>query len=196
MNSPHVRFELALATLDFVPPLIRDTLLEDQDFRKKYGIAVNPIITFPDLDILFRRSSLYNAIRRVLSGATEKKVINTKGQKWRLKNICKGGEPPHLSLSRGEKHFSLPDFSALSPNRDTRLRFLEEAISDVNLPNSASGPWRNIISDRALEDDEVDACLSEFRDTPVEKVRAIQNEIRDGKINMTSLVPLLLTGNL
>ena len=45
MNSPHVRFALAQKTLEFVPPLIRDTLLEDQDFRKKYGIEVNSIIS-------------------------------------------------------------------------------------------------------------------------------------------------------
>ena len=189
MNNPYVKSVLAQTALDLTSPLIRKTLLGKPSFREEYSLKANVTLSFPDIGTTFHLSSLYNGVRSVLSGASEKKVIDTKGQKWRLKNICKGGEPPHLSLSRGEKHFSLPDFSALSPNKDTRLRFLEEAISDVNLPNSASGPWRNILSERALEDDEVDACLSEFRDTPVEKVRAIQNEIRDGKINMTSLVP-------
>ena len=189
MNNPYVKSVLAQTALDLTPPLIRKTLLGKPSFREEYSLKANVTLSFPDIGTTFHLSSLYNGVRSVLSGASEKKVIDTKGQKWRLKNICKGGEPPHLSLSRGEKHFSLPDFSALSPNKDTRLRFLEEAISDVNLPNSASDPWRNILSERALEDDEVDACLSEFRDTPVEKVRAIQNEIRDGKINMTSLVP-------
>ena len=189
MNSSHVRFELALATLDFVPPLIRDTLLEDQDFRKKYGIAVNSILTFPDLDILFYRSSLYNAVRRVLSGATEKKVINTQGQKWRLKNISKKGELPNLSLSRGEKRFPLPGLAVLSPDRDTRLRFLDEAIFSFNLPNSASERWRNILSEHALADDEVDAFYSELRDTPVENMRAISSEIITGQISLSSPVP-------
>ena len=189
MNSPHVRFALAQKTLEFVPPLIRDTLLEDQDFRNKYGILENAILTFPDLDISFQRSSLYNAVRRVLSGATEKKVTNTKGQKWRLKNICKEGELPNLSLSRGEKRFPLSNLAALSPDRDTRLRFLDEAISDVNLPRNASDQWHNILSERALEDDEVDACLSEFRDTPVEKMRSISTDLRTAQISPSFLVP-------
>lgn len=189
MDSPYVKSAFAQKALDLTPPLIRDTLLKDQNFRKEYSIGVNSILTFPDPDISFYLSSLYNAVRRVLSGATEKKVINTKGQKWRLKNISKKGELPNLLLSRGEKRFPLSGLAALSPDRDTRLSFLDEAISDVNLPRSASDQWRNILSERALEDDEVDICLSEFRDTPVEKVRAIQNEIRDGQINMTSLVP-------
>ena len=188
MNSPYVKSALEIA-LDLTPPLIRDTLLEDQDFRKKYGITVNSILTFPDIDISFHRSSLYNAVRKVLSGAIEKKVINTKGQKWRLKNISKKGELPHLSLSRGEKHFPLPGLAALSPDRDTRLRFLDEATFDVNLPRNASDQWHNILSERALEDDEVDACLSEFRDTPVEKMRSISTDLRTAQISPSYLIP-------
>ena len=189
MNSTYVKSAFAQKALDLTPPLIRDTLLKDQNFRKEYGIGVNSILTFPDPDISFHLSSLYNAVRRVLSGASEKKVINTAGQKWRLKNISKKGELPNLLLSRGEKRFPLPGLAALSPDRDTRLRFLDEAISDVNLPRNASETWRNILSERALEDGEVDACLSEFRDTPVEKMRSISNDLRTAQISPSFLVP-------
>ena len=189
MNSPYVKSTFAQTALDLTPPLIRDTLLGDRDFRKEYGIEVNSIISFPAFDISFHLSSLYNAVRRVLSGASEKKVINTKGQKWRLKNICKEGELPNLSLSRGEKRFPLSNLAALSPDRDTRLRFLDEAISDVNLPRNASDQWRNILSERALKDDEVDACLSEFRDTPVKKMRSISTDLRTAQISPSFLVP-------
>lgn len=189
MNNPYVKSVLAQTALDLTPPLICETLLKESDFWEKYSLKADMTLSFPDIGTTFHLASLYKAVRKVLSGATEKKVIDTKSQKWRLKNISREGDLPHLSLSRGQKHFSLPNLTALSPDRDTRLRFLEEAISDVNLPISASDQWRNILSERALEDDEVGVCLSEFRDTPVEKVRAIQNEIRDGKINMTSLAP-------
>ena len=189
MNNPYVKSVLAQTTLDLTPPLIRKTLLGDRDFRKEYGIEVNSIISFPTFDISFHLSSLYNAVRRVLAGATEKKVINTKGQKWRLKNISKKGELPNLLLSRGEKRFPLSNLAALSPDRDTRLRFLDEATFDVNLPSSASDQWRNILSERALEDDEVDACLSEFRDTPVEKMRSISTDLRTAQISPSFLVP-------
>ena len=189
MNSPYVKSVLAQTALDLTPPLIRETLLKKSDFREEYSLKADATLSFPDIGTTFHLSSLHNAARSVLSGASEKKVNDTKGQKWRLKNISEEGDLPHLSLSRGEKSSALYSLAALSPDRDTRLRFLDEAISDVNLPNSASDPWRNILSDRALEDDEIDECLSEFRDTPVQMVRTIQNEIRAGKINMSSLVP-------
>ena len=117
-------------------------------------------------------------------------MTNTKGQKWRLKNISKEGELPNLFLFRGKKNFPLPNFlTVLSSDKNTRLRFLDKVASDVNLPNSASDSWRNILSERALEDDEVDACLSEFGDTPVEKTRAIHRELKNGQVSISSLVP-------
>ena len=189
MNNPYVKSALAQTALDLTPPLIRETLLKKSDFREEYSLKSDATLSFPDIGTTFHLSSLHNAARSVLSGAPEKKVNDTKGQKWRLKNISEEGDLPHLSLSCGEKNSPLYSLAALSPDRDIRLRFLDEAISDVNLPTSASDPWRNILSKRALEDDEIDECLSGFRDTPVQMVRAIQGEIMAGQSNLSSLVP-------
>ena len=116
MNNPYVKSALAKMALDLVPPLIRDTLLEESSFREEYGLMTDPILSFPNSGVSFQRSSFYNAVRKVLSGAIEKKVINTEGQKWRLKNINKNRKLPNLSLFRGEKSFPLPAFATLSPD--------------------------------------------------------------------------------
>ena len=189
MNSPYVKSVLARKALEFVPPLIRATLFEGPDFREKYGFTADPILTFSDFDTSVQRSTLYGAARKVLSGASEKKVTNTKGQKWRLRTIGKKGELPNLSLSRGEKCISLLNLAVLSPDRSIRLRFLDEAASDVNLPDISSDIWRNTLSERALEDDEVDVFYDEFRNTPVAKTRTIHSEIIDEQISISSLVP-------
>ena len=189
MNSPYVKSVLARTALNLTPPLIRDTLLEESSFRKEYGVITDPTISFPNSDISFQRSSLYDTVRKVLSGTTKKEVIYTKKQKWELKDISKKGELPNLSLFCGEKSFSLSTFVTLSPYRDTRLRFLDKVVSDVNLPNNASDPWRNILSQRALEDDEVDAFHSEFLDTPVARARSINRDVKTRQGSISSLVP-------
>lgn len=189
MNSPYVRSALAKMALELAPPLIRDTLLEESGFREEYGFITDPILSFPNSGVSFRRSSLYDAIREVISGAAKKKVTDMKGQKWRLKNINKKEKLPNLSLFSDEKSFHLPTFVALSPDRDIRLRFLDEAASDVNLTTSTLDTWRNTLSERALENDEVDALLSEFRDTPVAKTRSISRDIKVGQGSISSLVP-------
>lgn len=189
MNNFYVRSVLARKALELVPLLIRDTLLEDSSFREMYGLKAEPTLFFPDSDISFYRSSLYDTARKVLSGALEKKVINTKGQKWRLKIIDNKGKLPTLSISRGEKRFFLPNLEVLSPDKSIRLRFLDEVVSDVNLPNSVSEPWRDILSERALEDDEVNAFHSEFLDTPVVRAHSINRDVRARPVSRSSLVP-------
>ena len=190
MNSPYVRYMLARKALEFVPPLIRKTLLEDPSFREEYGFVRDGTITFPDFDIEVQTSTLFGAARKVLSGVSEKKVIDTQSQKWRLKDINKKGELPNLSLSRGKESFPLPNFlTVLSSDKDIRLRFLDEAASDFNLPNSASDSWRKILTERALKDDEVGTFYRDFLDTPVEKARSIRDEMVNGHISTSSLVP-------
>lgn len=188
MNSPDVKS--ALIALQRTPPLIGETLVENPNFRKEYDIREDAIIAFHNYGISVHRSILYNAVRRVLSGALEKKVMNTKKQKWRLKNISKKGELPQLSLSRGNQRIPLSScFVALSPDKDTRLRALDKAAFDFNLPNSASGRWRNILAKRALEDEEIAAFNDEFLDTPVEMAPSIRRKIRSGSISLAALVP-------
>ena len=188
MNSAYARSALAQAALNFVPSLIRETLLEDSDFREKYGLTTDSILTFGDSDVSVQRFDFFDAVRKVLSDLSEKEMTDTKGQKWKLKNIGKEGELPRLSLSCC-KH-PLPAYLiALSPDRDTRLRSFDENASDFNLPNNDSDLWRSILAERALEDDEVDAFHSEFHDTPVGKTRTIRNEIIGGQGSISSLVP-------
>ena len=188
-NSAYLRAALVQAGLEFAPPLIRKTLLEDSGFREEYGFTVDAVLSFGDSGVSVQRYDLFDAVRKILSGASVNEVTDTDGQKWRLKNISGEGELPNLSLSRGEQRLILPDFAALSPDSTTRLRSFNKAASDVNLPRSVRDTWRNVLTERALEDDEVDAFHSEFRDTPIEKARSIRGEIVCRQSSISSLFP-------
>lgn len=188
-NSPYVRSALAQVALELAPPLIRKTLLEESGFREEYGFRADAVLSFGDSGVSVQRSDLFEAVRKILSGASVEDVTDTDGQKWKLKNVSGEGELPSLALSRGKRRGILPDFAPLSPDSTTRLRSLDEAASDVNLPSSARGAWRYILAERALEDDEVDAFHGEFRDTPINKARSIRSEIVGGQSSISSLVP-------
>ena len=185
-NSPYVRSVLVQATLERTHPLIRNSLLEDSTFREEYGLTTDGVISFGDPEIYVQCSNLFDAARKILSGTSTEEVTDTKGQRWELKNIREKGELPILSFSRGRQSFHLPNLTEFSSDKDTRLRFLDKAASDVNLPDSASNPWRNILGERALENEEFNAFNSEFLDTPVGKARSISG---NGPISIPSLVP-------
>lgn len=189
-NRPYVRSKLTLAALGLVPPLIRKRLLQERRFREEYGLRADPILSFDDSGVSVHRSPLFDAIRKILSGVREKKITDMKGKRWRLKTVNREGELPNLALSRGNRRLILPDFSPFSPDRATRLRSLAKAASEFNLPNSARETWQDVIAERTLLDDELDAFHGEFRDTPVLKMRTIRSEFANGQGKLSTLVPL------
>lgn len=189
INSPYGRASLALVALELAPPLIRRSLLEEQSFREEYGFKADAVLSFGDSGVSINRADLFNAVRKILSGASAAEVAETDGQQWKLNNISGKGDLPSLALTRGKQSLILPDFAVLSPDSTTRLHSLDEAASDVNLPSSARDVWRTVLAVRALEDEEVDVFHGEFRDTPIQKARSIRSEILGRGISISSLVP-------
>ena len=185
----YVRSALAHAALELAPPLMRQTLLEDSEFRKEYGCRGDGIIAFGNSGVSIQRSKLFDAIRDILSGASEVEVTDKDRQEWKLTNQSEKGKLPTLAISRGKRCLILPDFAALSPDSTMRLRSLDEAASDMNLPVSTRDTWRNVLSERALDDDEVDEYQSDLRDTPVHLARSIRSEIANGQSSLSSFVP-------
>ena len=189
-NSLDIRSALAQAALNFVPPLIRETLLEDSDFRDEYDISTDSVLSFGDSGVSIDRRQLFDAVRNVLAGASSQEVIDKNGRKWSLDNETPQRELPCLSISYCDQRFSLYEyFVALSPDAGTRLRLLDTAALDVNLHRNASDRWRNILVRRALEDEEVGAFQNEFFDTPVAMTRALSREIDNGRGSVSTLVP-------
>ncbi len=180
---------MAQAVLEFVPPLIRKSLLNEQPFREEYSFKTEAVIAFGASGVSVQRSELFDAIRTVLAGEDAAEVSDAEGSGWKLRNESGEEELPNLVLSSAEQRLVLPDFAVLSGYSSTRIRLLEEAASDVNLPLDAQEKWRSILIERALEDDEVETFHSDIRDTPVHVERSIRGEITAGKSSLSTLVP-------
>ena len=189
-NSPYVRSKLAQAGLALMPPLIRETLLEDPSFNEEYGLKANFNISFGDSGISFLRSNLIEAAQKMLSGGPIMEITAKDGHKWMLKEISEEGEFQKFTLSRDDQLIILPDFlTAFSPDSNTRLRFVDKVGSEVNLPSSARDVWRKVLTERSLEDEEIDLFNNDIRDTPVQFMRIITDEIANDQIKISSLVP-------
>ena len=180
---------IAQAVLEYVPPLICKSLLNKQSFRDEYELTIKALIAFGTSGVSVQRSELFDAVRTVLVGADEARVSDEDGRIWHLLNKADKYVVPILILSSDEQCLSLPDFTVLSNDATLRIRSLEESASYVNLPTDDRENWRLILTERALEDDEVEAFLSDLRDTPVYLEQSVRGEIMSGKSNVSSLVP-------
>ena len=189
-NPPYVRAAIAEAALQFVvPPLIRKSLLDDTEFRKEFGFTTEAVPSFGNNRVSIRRTAIFEAIRNVLAGAAERELTDTGGRKWKLRNEAETAQLPKLVISSAKQRLVLPDFSVLSPDAAVRLRSLDEAAFYVNLPASAQDRWREILKERAFEDDEVNLFHIDLRNTPVHLTRVFRGEILAGQSSLSSLVP-------
>ena len=190
-NAPYIRAAIARVALELAPPLIRESLLDEPSFRQEYGLRTESVLSLGDSDvsISIRGSEIFGAVRAMLGGAAELGVNDVDDREWKLRNEADTGQLPKLILLSGEQRLILPDFAVLSPDAATRLRSLEEVGFEVNLPSSTRYRWREILVERALEDEEVDAFFSDARDTPVHLMRAIAGEIRSARSSVSSLIP-------
>ena len=188
-NSPHVRSAVAQGLLEQMPPLIRKSLLDDAHFRNEFEIERGRLLVFNDSGPTLDRSELYDAIRQVLSGESELKVADTEGREWRLTVERGESQSTTLAISHSNQQIPLLPHVTLSSDKSERLHCVKGVTLDLNLPKSARDRWRNIVAERALEDDEVDEFYNDFCDTPIHIERSIRDEFQNAEISISALVP-------
>ena len=190
MGNLYDKTSLAKEALDVVPSLLRETLLADPSFRKKYELAVDPDIRFESPPVWFKGSKAFRAVRKILSGTSTEEAADAEGRKWKFENTSGEGQLPNIEFSSGDERGSVSStFISLSPDPETRLRFIEKAASDLGFPSDAKEKWREILEERALEDHEVEKLGGDLLDTPAYAARLIRDQNADQRIPISSLVP-------
>ena len=187
-DSTHIRPVLAQMALEFIPPLMRSTLLEESDIQKEYGFKATSVITF-DFGVAFQHHELLNSVREVLSNKGEAEVTDTAGRKWKLSKNTKTEKETTLVISHNNQHVTLPNFTVLSLDRKTRLCALNEIASDINLPISSKNTWHDVLSECSLGDENFHKFLNDLTDTPVSIAEFIRNEIANPQVNISRLIP-------
>ena len=186
------RSETALRALkDIVPPLMRESLLAKPAFRREYELDEHaPDIFFENPAVSFQGADFFRTVQNVLSGTLTEEATDASGRKWKLENASEEGQLPKLALSRGKTRFPVPSgFLSLSPDKETRLRLLEKASSEFNLPHDAENAWRKILERRPLEYGEIEEFDEDLLDTPTYAARIIRGKTKDGQFPLSSLVP-------
>ena len=174
--------------LELTPPLIQKDLLGDGQFRDAYGLSAAAILSLAGGEVSVSRSDLYDAIRDVLSGRTGVALRDTKKRKWDLILEPSPDSVPTLVVARGERRVVLPQYHRLlSPSASTRIRALNEILEDVRLSTHAK--WLKVVSQRALEDNEMDEFDDDVRDTPVSVARIMRQEMAQGQLSVATVVP-------
>lgn len=189
MNFPSTRSEAAQIRLALQPPMIRMSLLEDARFRHEFGFEGDRLLVFSSSGPSFNRSELYDAIRHVLSDEAELTVADTEGKDWRLVVNNEESPPRSLQISHNDHEIDLLPHLTLSPDHYERLCLVDRIAHLFNLPPTSRDVWREKVSERPLDDDEVDEFYNDFCDTPTHVADSVRSGISGGSVTGVDLVP-------
>ena len=179
--------EIGLALLSLFPPAIRASVLEEQAFRQCFDLAVDVVIRLDPSGVNLDRSKLFSAVRKLLTAnASNVEVTSRDGLRW---TVAFSNDKESILLIREGAEIALPDFSCLSPDSARRLAWFDREVKRFALNDRSTDKWREILSARPVEDEEVDPLLSELRLTPLYVAGSIANQLRSETISMPSLVP-------
>jgi len=181
--------EIARITSDYFPPLIRQSLLTDSQYLKKFGSGIQQILSFHEGTFASRRDHLFAAIRSILSGDRSVTVDDVYGNNWDLQQGNKKGDLPVLYVHRDEVRIVLPHFLFLSPTRDVRIRSFERSASEAHLPAQLKNEWIGTLRKRSLRDEEVAELLNQFQDTLGYTSNIISRELEKNNVLVSNLVP-------
>jgi hypothetical protein len=181
------RGAISVGLLMMFPPVLREAALDDRDFRQGLGLNLNAVIDLSASGLSFDRSTLFSAVRKLLGGETKScDIVAKDGGHWNL--AFKEGKD-QLALSREDELNEMPDFSCLSPDRDHRLAWFDRESRKYEWNDERSRSWRDTLNARAVEDEEVDQLLGEFRLTPLFVAGSIAEHLRHETIDIASLIP-------
>lgn len=188
-NNSYMKLALVKATLDYIPPSIRNDLLDNLSFIKEYTLEPETILFIGSADNQFVRSKLFTAVREILSNREEQEVFDKSNRQWILQSTCEETGKQRLLLFRDEQCLPLPDFTVFSPDSSERLHYIEELGKENHLSKYIIDKWRQILINRSLEDDELEIFEKDINDTPVVFARSIRSEFEHGNIQISSLIP-------
>ncbi|MDF1754458.1 MAG: hypothetical protein P1U89_16865 [Verrucomicrobiales bacterium] len=179
--------EIVTAVVNHSHPSIRQALLNDPKFIDEYNLHSNATVVLGAQKVRVSRNRLFNAVRELYSGS-EKATLTVDGELCTVHNVGKEGNTQFL-LERGEMKIELPSFQALSPDSETRLKFLEDIVQWVGFPFELNNKWKGTLKERPLSDSELDEFNHDHQHTPIAWARAIAKDVELGGGQVAVLVP-------
>ena len=188
-DSTELMTEIARIALEYSPPLIRQSLLTDQEYLTAYGSGVYQVMQFQGGRVEVRRDQLFDAVRESLLGKKTVHVGDLEGNTWSLSTYSEDGSELAFQMSSDRGNIRLPNLYSLAPDRDARMSGFRHASDQMRIPSELREKWLIRLEPGPLKDGEVIELLDEFKDSPVYVAATIASEFKKNQIEFNTLIP-------
>ena len=189
MTNEAIRHTFVKSALEFLPPRMRSSLLDNDEFVEQWNLALIAGVTLGKDGPSFQRGRLYEGIRAAIRArGIEVEIEDDQSITWQLGTQSKD-EGLLFGLEHDEILLSMPDHSGLAEDHHTRAEWFGRATHEVNLEETVLEDWKTRIDSRPLSDDEFAELTRELELTPVSSYRNIHNSLLRGSVDIGTLVP-------
>ena len=177
------------AALEFLPPRLKSSLLNNDEFVQRWNLALVAKMTLGMDGPCFQRDQLFEGIRAAIRvPGIEVEISDDQSVTWRLQAQNKDGRLSFV-LQHDEILLSIPDHSGLAEDHNIRTEWFERAIHEVNLQGSILECWRTKIGGGPLSDNEFSELISDLEQMPISNYRSIHGSLLRGNVDIGTLVP-------
>ena len=190
MNNLPLQHVLVRAALDHLPPILKNALLDDEAFLKRWEISTVTGMTLGKSGPSFTRDQLYRGIRAAIREPNSQvPIVDEEEVSW---NIVARTTAPGFSffIEGSGKQFAIPDHSALAEDLCIRIAWLERATRDISLEGAMFQEWKRRMGRGPLGDDEFAELVSDFALTPTSVCQDIRHTLGQGSVSVATLVPV------
>ncbi len=188
MSSPVIQ-NLVKVAVDFLPPRIGRSLLDDHDFIERWDLSTIVGVTLGQGGPSFQRDRFYATIREAIRSPG--KGISVEDDKQVTWHVTAQNKKEGFSfvLEDEERTIALPDYSGLAEDHDTRMAWFEKAARELNLYDKTFQEWNTRLKGKPLDDDEFAELIGELDLTPAKNYRNLMSSFVRGSVEKTTLVP-------
>lgn len=186
MTNDSRRGALALELLKMFPPVVAEKVLDLDSFRREFSLRADAEITFNEIDVTFRRSGLFRAVRDLDVGNAGS-VRDRSGVAWAVARD--GASSPRLTFQSEARTMHSASFWPLFKAREDRLAIFQALLAARCIIDDEAAKWAVRLDQGPLVDDEVDDLLSYVFDHPLDVSPGIRSAISDQEISLPDVIP-------
>lgn len=189
MTSEADRQFLANFALELLPPRVRDSIVHDEEFVKRWSLETIAGVKLGTDGPSFNRELLYRGIREAIRApGNDVTIEGDKSETWRIL-VQETAEGLTFCLKDGEGSFLLPDHSGLAEDHGIRTGWFLTVAHEMNLERTAFQDWKARMDDRPLSDDEFVELRGELELNPNGIYQKMKAGLLQGSIGIQALVP-------
>ena len=182
------QFLLSFA-LELLPPRMQDSIVQDEEFVKRWSLETITGVKFGTDGPSFNRELLYRGIREgIRAPGNDVTIEGDKSETWQIL-VQETAEGLTFCLKSGEGSFLLPDHSGLAEDHGIRTGWFQTVAHEMNLERTALQEWKARMNDRPLSDDEFVELRGELELSPNGIYQKVKASLLQGSIGIQTLVP-------